>query len=67
MDKGAAEEAHRRIDQIFDLLMGLARKGFVDGDDRVLSNNNIGFTDDRAIYVTRSIFSRCGSSTSSSG
>ena len=51
MDKGANEEAYRRIDQIFDLLVSLARKGYVDGDERVISSNNIGFTDDRAIYI----------------
>ena len=51
MDKGALDEAQRRIDQIFDLLMSLARKGYIDGDERVISNNSIGFTDDRAIYV----------------
>ena len=51
MDKGAVEEAQRRVDQIFDLLASLAKKGYVDGDDRVIANNSIGFTDDRAIYV----------------
>lgn len=51
MDKGATEEASRRIDQIFDLLTSLARKGYVDGDERLISNNNIGFIDSRAIYI----------------
>ena len=51
MEKGAIGEAQQRIDQIFDLLISLAQKGYIDGDDRVISNNNIGFTDDRAIYI----------------
>jgi hypothetical protein len=51
MDEGKTEEACRRIDQVFDLLISLARKGYVDGDEHLISNNNIGFTDDRAIYV----------------
>lgn len=51
MDKGETEVACKRVDQIFDLLIGLARKGYVDGDERLISNNNIGFTDDRAIYI----------------
>ena len=51
MDKGETELACKRVDQIFDLLISLARKGYVDGDDRLIPNNNIGFTEDRAIYI----------------
>ncbi len=51
MDEGQIDEAKVRVDQVFDLLLSLARKGFVDGDDGLISNNNIGFTDDRAIYL----------------
>jgi hypothetical protein len=51
MEKGDIEQAKIRIDQLFDLLVALARKGFVDGDDALISNNNIGFTDSRAIYL----------------
>lgn len=51
MDKGEMELACTRVDQIFNLLISLARKGYVDGDDRLIPNNNIGFTDDRAIYI----------------
>ena len=51
MEQGKVDQAKQRIDQIFDLLLSLARKGFVDGDDALIRNNNIGFTGDRAIYI----------------
>ena len=51
MEQGNIEQAKQRIDQIFNLLLSLARKGFADGDDALIRNNNIGFTDDRAIYI----------------
>ncbi len=51
MDAGKVDEAKARVDQVFELLLSLARKGFVDGDDNLISNNNIGCTEDRAIYM----------------
>ena len=49
--KGDVAGAKRRIDQIFDLLLTLAKKGIVDGDVALIRNNNLGFTKDRAIYI----------------
>lgn len=51
MEKGDVAVAHERIDQIFSLLLSLAQKGFADGDDALIRNNNLGFTKDRAIYI----------------
>jgi hypothetical protein len=51
MDTKQLEGAKRRIDQVFDLLLSVARKGFADGDDALIRNNNLGFTEDRAIYI----------------
>lgn len=51
MQEGKVEEAKQRIDQIFDLLVTLAKKGFVDGDVALMRNNNIGFVKDHAIYI----------------
>lgn len=51
MEQNKVEKARARIDQIFALLLSLANKGFVDGDDALIRNNNIGFTSDRAIYI----------------
>ena len=51
MEKGQVNAAKGRIDQIFDLLLSLARKGFVDNDDALIRNNNMGLSDDRAIYI----------------
>lgn len=51
MEQGEVEQAKARVDQIFDLLLSLAKKGFVDGDDALIRNNNLGLTKDRAIYI----------------
>jgi hypothetical protein len=51
MDQGNVALAKQRIDQVIDLLVSLARKGFADGDDALIRNNNIGFTKDRAVYI----------------
>lgn len=51
MDKGDIAGAKRRIDQVIDLLLSLARKGFADGDDALIRNNNIGLTKERAVYI----------------
>ena len=51
MDTNKIDEAKARIDQIISLLQSLAEKGYVDGDDALIRNNNMGFTEDRAIYI----------------
>jgi hypothetical protein len=51
MENGKIEEAKACVNHVFDLLMSLAKKGFVDGDDALIRNNNIGLTDDKAIYI----------------
>jgi hypothetical protein len=51
MKEGKVQEAEARINQIFDLLLSLAQKGFLDGDVALMRNNNIGFVQDRAIYI----------------
>jgi len=51
MESGDLPGAKQRVNHIFDLLLSLARKGFVDGDDALIRNNNMGFTEDRAIYI----------------
>lgn len=58
MEKGDVAGAQQRVTQIFDLLLALARKGFVDGDDALIRNNNIGFSTDRAIYIDTGHISR---------
>jgi|GEM_PF-2272322 len=51
MKKGDVAGAKARLDQIFDLLITLAKKQIVDGDYALIRNNNIGFIKNRAIYI----------------
>ena len=51
MEHGQLDMAKARVDQIFDLLLSLAKKGFADCDDALIRNNNIGLIADRAIYI----------------
>ncbi len=51
MEAGQIEAAKMRLNQIFQLLLDVAKKGFSDGDDALIRNNNIGFSVDRAIYI----------------
>ncbi len=51
MAQGKTEEAEARINQIFDLILIMAKKGFLDGDTALMRNNNIGFVKDRAVYI----------------
>lgn len=51
MHQGKEEEAKERIDQIFDALLTTAQKGIIDKDGALIRNNNIGFLDDRAIFI----------------
>lgn len=51
MRQGDLPKAKQRLDQIFDLLLTLAKKGIVDGDYALIRNNNLGFVRERAIYI----------------
>jgi hypothetical protein len=51
MKKGDITGAKARIDQIFDLLLSLAKKHVVDSDYALIRNNNIGFIKNRCIYI----------------
>ncbi len=51
MNEGKIEAAEARIDQVIDLLFTMAKKGYVDNDDALIRNNNIGFTRDKAVYI----------------
>jgi hypothetical protein len=51
MWQGDENQAKRRIDQIFELLLACSKKGVVDADPNLIKNDNIGFTEERAIYI----------------
>ncbi|MBS0634632.1 MAG: hypothetical protein JSR37_04140 [Verrucomicrobia bacterium] len=51
MCAGKTEEAKARIDQMLMLLYTCAKKGVIDTDTGLIRRNNIGFLDNRAIYV----------------
>lgn len=51
MNNGKVEEAKKRLNQIIDLLLTMTKKGFIDADNALIRNNNIGFTKTRAIYI----------------
>lgn len=51
MERGQVDQAKARIDQVFALLLSMAKKGYVDNDDALIRNNNIGLSEDRAIYI----------------
>lgn len=51
MLEGKEAEAKMRLDQIFDLLVGCAKRGIQDTDGALIRKNNLGFLDDRAIYI----------------
>lgn len=51
MNEGDLEAAKKRIDQVFDLLLSCAKKGVMDLDRALVKKNNIGFLEDRAIYI----------------
>lgn len=51
MAAGKVEEAKRRIDQVFLHLAACAKKGIFDADGALIRKNNLGFLDDRAIYI----------------
>ena len=51
MAEGKKQEAEARINQLFELVLSMARKGFLDGDTALMRNNNIGYVADRAVYI----------------
>jgi hypothetical protein len=51
MKAGKVQEAKIRINQIFDLLKATAKKGILDTDGALIKKDNIGFLEDRAIYI----------------
>jgi hypothetical protein len=51
MKEGDERGACRRIDQIFDLFLDCARKGIADTDGALVRKDNLGFFEDRAIYI----------------
>ncbi|MDB6081507.1 MAG: hypothetical protein JWO53_779 [Chlamydiia bacterium] len=51
MAEGKVDEAKMRLHQIFDLLVTCAKKGVHDTDGALIRKNNLGFLDDRAIYI----------------
>jgi hypothetical protein len=51
MKKGDERGACRRIDQIFDLFLDCAKKGIADTDGALVRKDNLGFFEDRAIYI----------------
>lgn len=51
MEAKKVNEAEKRIDQIFDLLEGCAKKGIQDLDGALIRKDNLGFLKDKAIYI----------------
>ena len=51
MKSGDEDGAYRRIDQIFDLFLDCASKGILDTDGALVRKDNLGFFEDRAIYI----------------
>jgi hypothetical protein len=51
MAEGKVEEAKRRLDQIYELLVGCAKRGIQDTDGALIRKNNLGYLGDHAIYI----------------
>lgn len=49
--KGQTREAERCIEKIYQLLLHCALKGIRDTDGALIRKNNLGFYEDRAIYI----------------
>lgn len=56
MNEGRVDEAKKRIDQIFTLLRDCAAKGVFDIDRALIKKDNVGFTENRAIYIDLGTF-----------
>ncbi len=51
MHENKMDEAKVRIEQIFDLLVTCAKQGICDSDGALVRNDNLGFLEDKAIYI----------------
>lgn len=51
MEQGKEAEAKKRLDQIFDLFLECGHKNVVDTDGALIRKDNLGFLNDRAIYI----------------
>jgi hypothetical protein len=51
MKEGKTQQAEECIDKIFSLFLECAKKGIVDTDGALVRKNNLGFFEDRAIYI----------------
>ena len=51
MEEGKVDEAKKRVDAIFELFTHCAKKGIQDHDGALIRKNNLGFFEDRAIYI----------------
>ena len=51
MHEGREDEAKRRIEQIFEMFVSCGKKGIEDHDGALIRNDNLGFLEDRAIYI----------------
>ena len=51
MKKGDVREAEKCIDRIFALFLDCAKKGIADTDGALIRKDNLGFFEDRAIYI----------------
>lgn len=51
MEEGKVDQAKKRLDQIVDLLTVCAKRGVLDLDRALIKKDNLGFLQDRAIYI----------------
>ena len=51
MAEGKVDDAKKRVEQIYELLIDCARKSVQDMDGALIRKNNLGFLKDRAIYI----------------
>jgi len=51
MAAGKIEEAKARLDQIYALLVGCAKRGVCDTDGALIRKNNLGYLGDKCIYI----------------
>lgn len=51
MKQGKIKDAEKCIDRIFALFLDCAKKGIVDTDGALIRKDNLGFFEDRAIYI----------------
>lgn len=51
MAAGKVDEAKQRIDQIFELFVTCSKKGIHDSDGALIRKDNLGYLEDRCIYI----------------